>query len=338
MLVTICNIRQLPQAFALGDSFIRQTPLQTGSSPAVLIGLADDPARLPANFESPFPLVPVSNFLSDSQLADLSAAYTPTEFAAACKPAFIADVFQRYADVDDVIYADPNIFFVSSTILITDRLRQSTLLLTPYVTRSPGDGLWPDEKFFQNVGLYNADFLAFRRSDETARMLTWWQDRTTGRARIDFCEGLCTDQIWLMHVPVFFRDVQIIKNPGWHTGIWNLPERRLDKTPEGWVVSVPAEQNQPLLFANFKGLYNRNEGFFPHQTRLSLASRPDVRTLLTVYQQALSVHLHPALAQVSPALGQRSEPVILRGWRHTLVRSLRNMVKYVNQVPLPAVR
>ena len=343
MLVTICTIRQLPQAFALGDSVSHQSTNADDRPEPFLIGLADDPARLPVNFVSPYPLLPISAALSADELTSLSVTYTPTEFAAACKPLFMAEVFRRYPDVRRLVYADPNVLFLQPLTAVWDQLQEANALLTPHITKHPNHtarpGLsWPDEKFFQNVGLYSADFLAFRRSVETDRLLAWWQDRVQSRAYIDFCAGLCTDQLWLMHVCVFFRDVRIIKNPGWHVALWNLPERTLQSEGEGWRVHGPTDTNQPLVFFNARGLFNADEGFFPHQNRLQLSARPDVRSLLATYHRAVAVHANRALNSTAPAYGHQPEPIVVRGWRRAAVRSMRAITHFFDTVPLPTVR
>lgn len=338
MFITLCTIRQLPQAFALGDSLRQHAPARTDEPEPFVIGLLDDSSRLPTDFRSPYPLLPVATWMPADELAILSARYTPTELAGACKPRFIETVFTQYPPVASVIYVDPNVGFFGSTTRIDDRLAGANALLTPHITRVPADNRWPDEKAFQNVGLYSADFLAFRRSNETSRLLTWWRDRVEPRAAIDFCAGTCTDQLWLMHVPVFFRGVSVVKDSGWHVALWNLPERSLRTDGAGWRVDGPTGEDQPLLFANFKGLHQPNEGFFPHQNRLRLNTRPDAVALLNAYRQALRSHAHPGLTHVTPAYGERPEPAVLRGWRGSVVRSLQTVTRWVDQVPLPVVR
>ncbi len=336
MLVTICTIRQLPQAFALADSFTKFSA--NGKSTPVVIGLADDPARLPVGFVSPYPLLPISDLLAAEQLSTLSAAYTPTEFRAACKPLLLAAAFDRYPDADTLLYADPNIQFLAPLTPVWEQLATANTLLTPFITRPPRDNYWPDEKFFQNVGLYSADFLALRRSAETDRLLRWWDDRVRERAYLNFCAGLCLDQIWLMHVLVFFQNVVAVHNPGWHLALWNLPERTLRREPNGWLVNGPASQQQPALFINFKGLLNPDEGFFPYQNRFQLSERPEVTDLLTTYQQAISTYTTPQLMTVRPTYGQQPEPAVLRGWRHTTVQSMQAVTSFIDQVYLPVIR
>ncbi|UFH52011.1 hypothetical protein [Spirosoma sp. KNUC1025] len=332
MLVTLCTIRQLPQAFALADSFVQYAADKPAS---VLIGLTDATANLPSGFVSPYTLLPVEELLPADQLTALSATYTPTEFAAACKPLFIAEAFRRYPETDSILYADPNIQFLAALAPIWEQLSVANVLLTPFITRNPQDTYWPDEKFFQNVGLYTSDFLAFRRSPETDRLLAWWDDRVRQRAYINFCEGMCLDQLWLMHVPVFFREVVIVRNPGWHVALWNLSERSLRKAGTSWLVDGPTGQDQPLQFINFKGLFNADEGLFPLQNRLKLPALLDIVSLLATYRQALNARDFPDVSGVNPAYGLKPEPLVLRGWKQATVKSLRAVTRYIDQVYLP---
>ncbi|CCH52786.1 hypothetical protein BN8_01814 [Fibrisoma limi BUZ 3] len=337
MLITVCTIRQLPQALALGASFRQYHP--DAPANAFLIGLADDPSRLPTDVVIPHPVLSITDVLPAERLSVLSAMYTPTEFAAACKPHLIQAAMAQHPD-DVVVYADPNCWFYQPLTAVTDRLEQANTLLTPHITRAPADAFQPDEKYFQNVGLYSGDFLAFRRSPETDRLLTWWQDRATDRAHIDFCNGSCLDQIWLMHVPVFFRGVSVVKNPSWHVAVWNLPQRQLARQSDHWLVNDLAQptEGQPLFFVNFKGLSNPDDGLFPYQTRLRLANRPDVQSLLTDYQRQVSGSDVARFSGIRPAFGQRPEPMIIRGWRRITVQSLRAVTNFVEKVPLPVIR
>ncbi len=335
MLLTICTVRQLPQAFALGDSF-RQFAGQAATEP-IIIGLVDRMDALPASFISPYPLLPVAELLPPDELATLSAQYTPTEFAAACKPVFITEAFRRYPNVNNLVYADPNVQFLFPLTALWHQLDTATILLTPFVTRSLSAGE-PDEKFLQNIGLYSADFLAFRRSPETDRMLTWWDDRVRVRAYINFCAGFCLDQLWLMHVPVFFPQTRVIRNPGWHAALWNLPERTLTPEAGHWLVNGPAGENEPVLFFNFKGLLNADEGFFPHQNRLRFSEKSPVATLLNTYRKAVDQHKKPVNDSHPAAYGQQPEPPVLRGWRYAVVKSMRTVTHFLDHVYLPAIR
>jgi hypothetical protein len=328
----------------LGNSFIQHATQPDGTSPTVLIGLVDDPKQLPADFSSPYPVLPISDILTKAELRTLSGMYTPTEFAAACKPRFIQEAFRRYSSATTLIYADPNIRFYSSVAPIQNELADANILLTPFLTRKQPDLLpddqpaWPDEKFFQNIGLYSSDFLAVRRSDETSRFLNWWQDRIQQRAYINYCEGLCIDQIWLMHVPVFFAGVKIIKHLSWHLALWNLPDRIIRQAGTEWLVTGAGNNyTETVCFASFKGLFNMDEGFFPNQNRVHLSERPYVVAFLNEYKRLVSSQENN-LQDIPTAYGRQVSPVVLRGWRQTAVQSLRAIVDFIDRLPLPVFR
>jgi hypothetical protein len=340
VLLTICTIRQLPQALALGDALSKFAA--TGEAEPILIGLADDPTKLPTGFESPYPILPIGELLPADQLITLSAKYTPTEFAAACKPLFIAEAFRRYPATDKLVYADPAIYLLGSLAPVLALLDKANVLLTPFLTQRPADDptnkAWPDEKFFQNIGLYSSDFLAFRRSAETDRLVAWWDDRVRERAFIKYCDGLCLDQIWLMHVPVMFREVVIVKNPGWHVGVWNLPERTIQEQAGTRLVSGPAGQNEPLQFVNVKGLLNPDEGFFPYQNRVRLTDHPEIITLLNSYRQTIDRYQALSFQTIVPAYGQQPEPPIVRGWRQATVNSMKAVTRFLDRVHVPVIK
>lgn len=327
MLLTVCTIRQLPQALALGESFCRHHPNQP-----FVIGLADDIAQLPSPHKISYPILSLAECLPD-QINSLSERYTTTEFVAACKPAFIKTAFERYPAEDQLLYAAPSVFIYQPLTAIFEKLKSQTLLLTPFITRPPADDCLPDEKYFQNTGLYTSDFLAFRRTTETDRLLNWWQSRATEKAFVDFCEGLCLDQLWLMHALTFFDHVSVVKDPGWNVGIWNLHERLLKYIGNDWLVNG----QEQLLFVNFIGLLNPDEGLFPYQNRFKLSERPEVKRLIQEYRAHLKFSSYPELSACQPAYGLRPEPTIIRGWRYRLVQSLYKAANFVDTVSLPVI-
>lgn len=327
-LLTVCHTRQLARAITLGRSVQQVTP-----DALFLIGLADEqPAGIQPD-SLPFPVIRASELLAAAELSALSAGYTPAEMAGALKPLFLKACYDRYPEHSAVVYADPNTLFLQPLTAIEDKLTKAVFLLTPYLLQPPRDGKFPDEKHLQNIGLYNSDFLALRRSEEATRFLTWWDSRVRTRAHINFCEGLCTDQIWLMHVPAFFDNVQIVQQPTWHAGLWNLHDRQLQSSQGNWQVG----SDGPLFFVNMKGLTNPDDGFFPYQNRLSVNKRPDIQSILRDYNQRLAINLRPEFSQ-KPVYGQQPEPVLLRGWRKGAVDSLRKLTAFIDTVPIPVLR
>lgn len=327
-LTTVCTIQQLPYALTLGQSVKHFHPDAT-----FVIGLADESQTLPAIKSLPYPVLSVVDILGADEVARLSAQYTPTEFIGAVKPAFMQAVYERFSETDILIYADPTCCFYQPLQAIQQVLATANILLTPHITAPPRDKFQPDEKHFQNVGLYSSGFLAVRRSTETERFLIWWDSRVRNRAYVNFCEGLCADQIWLMHLPAFFEGVHIIHDRTWHAALWNFHERRLQQETNQWVVA----DNGALVFVNFKGLTNPDEGFFPYQSRLKLRQRPDVSQLLNEYRQQVELQKQPQFEQ-QPHYGQQPEPVLLRGWQKATVDTLKKITEFIDTMPIPVIR
>ena len=328
MILTVCTQAQLTGALALGASVRQHHPDQR-----FIIGLADDPLGV-SGLESHTVLTLSDTGLTVSQLATLSARYTPTEFCAAVKPGFIRTVFERFPDETTLLYLSPSSFVYQPLMSFFAELTSHTVLLNPHWLTPPTDKLEPDEKYLQNVGLYSSGCIGFRRDTETMRMLNWWETRCLDHAAINFCLGSCLDGLWLMHVPTLFAGVGILKNPGLQVALWNLPQRQLRHASGRWQVRSPGHETA-LLTADFLGLVEQHEGLFQHQNRLQLANRPDVRLLLTNYRTSL-IGASPVLSgpPPAPAYGTQPEPIIRTGWRRTAHAHLTELSEWIDNVPV----
>ncbi|MFD1143390.1 hypothetical protein ACFQ4C_19835 [Larkinella insperata] len=313
--LTVCTIRQLPQALALGESLHQHHPADS-----FVIGLCDDPSHLPTGFTIPYPTV----LLSDLSIPDqdqLSQQYTPAEFVAACKPLFIKHLYARQPENTWLIYLDPSVYLYQPLTEVRSRYADATLMLTPHLLKPLTDNAYPDEKHFQNVGLYSSGFVGLRHTAETTRFLDWWSSRVPERAFARPCEGMYTDQIWLVLTPGLFEGVTIVKNPGWHLGLWNLHERPTDETS--------------LVFLNYKGIVDQ-EGYFQAQTRVKISAYAAVQTRRQEYQKRLrQLNARAELSAIAPAYGLQPFKPPLKGWRKKTVESLRETVQFIETVDVP---
>jgi hypothetical protein len=327
---SIATIQQLPQALALRESLKRYHP-----NDRFVIGLCDQSANLPADFKTDAELITLQDIALPNHLSwsTLSNQYNPVEFLKASKPLFLAHLWQHYSDVHQFVYLDPTVFLYQPLTELDTTYKEQAILLTPHLLSPPGDQLHPDEKHLQNVGLFHSGFLALRRSDEANHFVDWWSKRVPERAYIDYCQAMCLDQLWLMLTMVFYNSVGIVKNPGWHVGLWNLPERNVQQTASGF-----SANKAPLAFINFDGLINQSV-IFSQQTRFQANHYPVIQSLLRDYQ-ALLRQFDNGLSQISPAYGK--QPIQYRyplnGLRGTLVTKLRQTVHYIETVYVPRKR
>ncbi|MBO0934785.1 hypothetical protein [Fibrella aquatilis] len=327
MILTVCTRAQLAGALALGASIRQQEP-----NHHFIIGLADEPTAIPDI--APYTLLTLADtVLTASELATLSARYTPTEFTAAVKPRFIQAAFAQYPADDMLLYFSSYSFVYQPLTPVFSQLANQKIVLNPHWLIPPADDLEPDEKHLQNVGLYSSSCMGFRRDPETMRMLTWWESRCLAHAAVDFCVGSCLDQLWLMHVPTLFAGVSILKNPGLQVALWNLPERHLQDITGNWQVQAVGTET-PLLTADFQGLLVKREGLFQHQNRLKLSNRPDIRQLVAHYKVALAPYHQTA---PPPAYGAQPEPTIRIGWRRAALHRLGQLRQWIATVPVKPV-
>ncbi|GAB3898596.1 hypothetical protein GCM10028803_18330 [Larkinella knui] len=317
--LSVCTIRQLPQALALGESLQRHHPTDS-----FVIGLCDDISQLPTGFQLPFPLISM-NDLVIPDLEQLSQQYTPAEFEAACKPFFISHLYQSQPQSDWLVYLDPSVYLYQPLTDLYTRYSDAALLLTPHLLKPLTDQAFPDEKYLQNIGLYSSGFIALKRSDEAARFLGWWGQRVPERAFARPCEGMYTDQIWLALTPGLFDGVTIVKNPGWHLGLWNLHERLIT-------------EETPAVFFNYKGLADQ-EGYFQAQDRVRISSYPSIKKRLQAYQDRVrhfdKAGLANPLSAVVPAYGRQPFKPPVKGWRRKAVATLRQTVQFIETVDVP---
>ncbi|RAJ92133.1 hypothetical protein LX87_05097 [Larkinella arboricola] len=313
--LTVCTIRQLPQALALGESLQRHHP-----SDSFVLGLCDDPSHLPTGFTIPYPVILLSALLLPDQ-DQLSQQYTPAEFVAACKPLFIKYLYSNQAEDTWLVYLDPSVYLYQPLTDLQSRYADATLLLTPHLLKPLTDNAFPDEKHVQNIGLYSSGCIGLRHTAETTRFLNWWSSRVPERAFARPCEGMYTDQIWLVLTPGLFESVTIAKNPGWHVGLWNLHER-------------PTDENS-LVFLNYKGIVDQ-EGYFQAQTRVKISAYPAIQKLRNAYQSRLRQFDPGAnLGSTTPAYGLQPFKPPLKGWRKKTVETLRETVQFIENVDIP---
>lgn len=156
-------------------------------------------------------------------------------------------------DADKVIYIDPDIAVFKSLQPMIELLNTYDVVLTPHQLspdRTPM-GIQDNEIGSLKFGIYNLGFVAVSTRKEGQRFAKWWSDRCIEYCYDDISEGLFTDQRWIDHVPVFFDNVKILKDPGYNVASWNLSNRKLSISPKG---QISVNNEYPLRFYHFTKL------------------------------------------------------------------------------------
>lgn len=169
------------------------------------------------------------------------------ELCTAVKGKMLVKLLEEGAE--KVVYLDPDIAVISDLNPVIELLDKYDIILTPHqlVPETKRQVIIDNEIASLAYGIYNLGFVSVSNRPEGLRFARWWRDRL-----LDFCfdnvpSGLFTDQKWCDHVPVFFDNVHILKDPGYNVASWNLSQRLVTFDEKGQVLSA----GKPLRFFHF---------------------------------------------------------------------------------------
>jgi glycosyltransferase involved in cell wall biosynthesis len=298
---TICACNYLAQARTLGESLLAHNP-----GHRFVIFLVDSLPESLQDADLGHDIVEVRH-VGINNYRDMVVNYDITELSTAVKPFCFSYLFHLH-DADRVVYFDPDIILYAPLTALDGMLQESDIVLTPHITSPIYDAKSPSEQGILNAGLYNLGFIALKRSQQAFDFLRWWSYRLTDQCKIDFCNGVFVDQLWVNFVPLFFRNVGILRHTGYNMAYWNLHERKVGK---GGRVNDTDE----LVFFHYSG-YGFGEDISRHFDRYGFDQRTDILGLFTHYIE--SVHRN-GYAQFSampftPAIPRPEEGVNLCGF------------------------
>jgi len=133
-------------------------------------------------------------------------------------------------EVDIVTYLDPDLCFYQSLDLITLEHEKYDVLLTPHLLYPPTSTshILNDEiAGVAKHGVFNLGFISCKATVRSLEVVSWWADRLSEYCRVEYCEGLFTDQKWFDMAPAYFDNVGIVKHQGWNVAPWNFHEREI---------------------------------------------------------------------------------------------------------------
>lgn len=213
----------------------------------------------------------------------LAFIYSILELSTNIKPTLLRYLFDNFG-AGKVIYFDPDIRVYNSISGLFALLDKHHIVLTPHATVPIDNDLRPSELDLLRSGAYNLGFIGLSASDETLRMLDWWEDRCQTNGFREHSYGMFVDQKWADLFCSYFDSVHINKHVGCDVAYWNLHYRRLSKRSGRWYVN----DEVPLIFYHFSGIQPEDiETISKYQNRYTLSSRPDLADLFSEYRDQL---------------------------------------------------
>jgi hypothetical protein len=284
---TIVSPNYLAYARTLAASYLAQHP---GHRFFVLI-VADLSDAAPFVVDDFIPIMLPKIGIPD--LRGEAMKYEILELNTNVKPTFLKFLLKTY-EFDSLVYLDPDIFVYAPLTPVFDALDSGApAVLTPHITTPVFDGRSPSEQDVLYNGTYNLGFIAVSRSEESARLLDWWEHRCLALGFSEGRTGLFVDQKWMNLAPGLFAGVAISRHAGLNMAYWNLHERTLRSASEGYVVDNLVGPPVPLCFFHFSGINVKDPAMLSRNTdRFTLADRPDLHAIFAAYKAAVQGNHH----------------------------------------------
>jgi hypothetical protein len=179
------------------------------------------------------------NEFEDEELLSIKSGRTYVEYMWTCTPSVALYVLNKEPSINSITYLDADLMFFSSPESIFTEVNQASILITEH-------RYLPGYDQSESNGIYNVQFVMFRRDASGLEAVKWWRDRC-----IEWCfyraeDNKLGDQKYLDDWPQRFKDVHVLQHLGGGLAPWNVSQYKLSKLEN----QVYVEQ-YPLIFYHF---------------------------------------------------------------------------------------
>lgn len=230
-------------------------------------------------------------------LNELCSKYSPLELNSALKPYFGNYIFEKYKELDKLIFLDSDILLFDDLHHVYESLSFNSIVLTPHSMSTVPKGDDFDDRVFLRSGIYNAGFFGLKRDLNSKAFLDWWMGKLRNQGFFASKRGMFAEQLWLNLVPLYFEGVDILKHEGCNVAYWNLHERELSEKDGIFYVN----RTVPLIFFHYSGASIsciEENRVSQHQQRYTFTNRPDVLAVFKLYIDSLNKHSFEKFNQV----------------------------------------
>ena len=239
---TICSNNYLPFAHVLFGSVRRFHP-----EADLFLCLADRLLDTPGLIDGDLTVIE-AHLLSIPNFPSFAFRYNIMEFNTALKPFMFLHLIEQ-CGYSSILYFDPDIeLFASLTTVLATLRNGASFLFTPHLCSPSQDSIEPNDIFIMRAGTFNLGFLGVSYTAETISILQWWARRLQFQCVNDQPAGLFVDQKFMNLVPGFADHAAISHDTTLNVAYWNLAQRQLGHTADGWTVD-----GAPLKFFHFSG-------------------------------------------------------------------------------------
>jgi hypothetical protein len=211
----------------------------------------------------------------DADLLAVKDDRNPVEYCWTSTPALPLYMFDARPEIEEITYLDADLMFFADPEPLFEEMGDASVAITPH--RFP-----PEYGAGRVNGIYNVQFLPFRRDLRGLQVLNWWHDRC-----IEWCynrleDGKIGDQGYLDDWPTRFEGVHVLQHKGGGLAPWNVGRYKLRRSAHRITVD-----GEPLLFYHYYKVELRSRG--PHEWRppVYVLSRRTKRLIYRPYFEAI---------------------------------------------------
>jgi hypothetical protein len=221
----------------------------------------------------------------DPALLSVKPDRTPLEYCWTATPALPLVMLETRPELDEITYLDADLLFFADPELLFEEMGDASVMITPH-------RFSPEYAAHEINGIYNVQFMTFRRDEPGLTALRWWHDRCIEWCYYRFEDGKLGDQKYLDDWPERFQGVHVLEHKGGGLAPWNASQYRV--WARGREIFV---DEQPLVFFHYHRVRMRRDdkhdwhppGFHvPRRTR-RLIYPPYLRALETALAEIQAV-------------------------------------------------
>jgi hypothetical protein len=156
----------------------------------------------------------------DAALLGVKSDRSAIEYYLTATPALPLFILEARPELDEITYLDADLLFFADPEPLFEEMRDASVMITPH-RFSP--------EYAQNEmnGIYNVQFMTFRRDERGMTALRWWHDRCIEWCYYRFEDGKLGDQKYLDDWPERFQGVHVLQHTGGGLAPWNASQYRV---------------------------------------------------------------------------------------------------------------
>jgi hypothetical protein len=185
----------------------------------------------------------------DAELLSVKPDRSQVEYMWTSTPSLPLYELGTRPELDEVTYLDADLMFFSDPEPLFEELGDDSVLITPH-------RFSPELAHHAINGIYNVQFLTFRRDERGLEALNWWHDRCIEWCYYRFEDGKLGDQKYLDDWPERFAGVHVSRHKGCGLAPWNITQFDVHETAEGIYVD-----EDPLIFFHYHRVRLLSDGY-----------------------------------------------------------------------------